>query len=67
MRGAARKSLAEALLAAGLAEEVGRVAAMATRGAPRHRSDRHEDSCGMACNAGWESGGTCDTYVGRHR
>jgi hypothetical protein len=34
---------------------------------PRHRSDRHEDSCSLTCAAGFEGGGNCTVYVGRHR
>jgi hypothetical protein len=34
---------------------------------PRHRADRHEDSCSLACEASHEGLGNCLTYVGRHR
>lgn len=33
---------------------------------PKHRNDRHEDSCSLVCNAGYEGGGDCSTYLGRH-
>jgi hypothetical protein len=35
--------------------------------AARHLSDRHEDSCSLTCAAGFEGGGNCTVYVGRHR
>jgi hypothetical protein len=31
---------------------------------PKHRADRHEDSCGLACRP---ITSPCDQYVGRHR
>lgn len=35
--------------------------------AGRHVADRHEDSCSLVCEGGWEGGVPCAYYAGRRR
>lgn len=37
-------------------------------GAPRHLSDRHEDTCSLVCAAAFKGGViNCSEYIGTHR